>query len=311
MTVKEIEPVNVTISALLPICAACLLLILSACATPQPIGPTLVALPGQGKAFEVFRQDDSRCRQYAAQSTGNGTPAGAATNSDTPQRRYDVSYAQCMYSSGNSIAPRQQPVTNPPLPNSSDAANASYETIVVGQSSTHSASIQRNPANGALVFNLDHGALHRDGYDSSDGTLFVPTQIVNIFDLPNEVAVIVEGHTQRCSVRYGVIAFYATTGGGLYLGRCGQRYKFRLYGTLIVAIEDESSDPEVIWYSSLRTSDPVRLSALTPAEKSLLENNSSVVSQPPTQKPEPTPPAAAQNSRATPPAPSDNPILST
>jgi len=39
-----------------------------------------MALPGQGKAFDAFQQDDFACRQYAAQITGGQTPANAAGN---------------------------------------------------------------------------------------------------------------------------------------------------------------------------------------------------------------------------------------
>ncbi len=40
-----------------------------------------MALPGQGKNFASFQQDDIACRQYAAQQTGGVPPDVAATNS--------------------------------------------------------------------------------------------------------------------------------------------------------------------------------------------------------------------------------------
>jgi hypothetical protein len=40
-----------------------------------------MALPGPGKSFEAFQQDDMVCRQYAAQQTGGVSPATAATQS--------------------------------------------------------------------------------------------------------------------------------------------------------------------------------------------------------------------------------------
>ena len=55
--------------------------ILSACAVPPPAGPSVMALPGQGKNFTAFQQDDIACRQYAAQQTGGVSPGVAATNS--------------------------------------------------------------------------------------------------------------------------------------------------------------------------------------------------------------------------------------
>ena len=40
-----------------------------------------MALPGQGKNFQAFQQDDVACRQYASQQTGGASPGVAATNS--------------------------------------------------------------------------------------------------------------------------------------------------------------------------------------------------------------------------------------
>ena len=56
-------------------------LALGACAVAPPSGPTVMALPGQGKSFEAFQQDDYACRQYAFAQTGGASPAQAATNS--------------------------------------------------------------------------------------------------------------------------------------------------------------------------------------------------------------------------------------
>jgi hypothetical protein len=55
-------------------------LALSACAAVPPTGPSVMALPGQGKSFEAFQQDDSLCRQYATQIIGGESPAVAANN---------------------------------------------------------------------------------------------------------------------------------------------------------------------------------------------------------------------------------------
>jgi hypothetical protein len=46
-----------------------LLLALSACAT-LPTGPSVRVLPGQGKSFDAFREDDAKCRQWAEQHPG-------------------------------------------------------------------------------------------------------------------------------------------------------------------------------------------------------------------------------------------------
>jgi hypothetical protein len=53
------------------------LLALGGCAV-APDGPSVVAMPGQGKNFDAFRGDDASCRQYAEEQTG--IPAGAAAN---------------------------------------------------------------------------------------------------------------------------------------------------------------------------------------------------------------------------------------
>ena len=54
---------------------------LCACTVAPPPGPSVMALPGQGKDFETFQQDDMACRQYAAHQTGGASPAVAASQS--------------------------------------------------------------------------------------------------------------------------------------------------------------------------------------------------------------------------------------
>ena len=54
--------------------AACPLLLV-ACAT-VPTGPSVMTLPGSGKSFEQFRQDEMVCRQYAQQQTGGADRSG-------------------------------------------------------------------------------------------------------------------------------------------------------------------------------------------------------------------------------------------
>ena len=53
---------------------------LGACAVVPPPGPTVMALPGQGKSFPAFQQDDVTCRGYAEQQTGYQQPGQAGTN---------------------------------------------------------------------------------------------------------------------------------------------------------------------------------------------------------------------------------------
>ncbi len=62
------------------LCALLGAALLAGCAT-TPSGPSVLVLPGTGKAFDQFRGDDAMCRQYAAQQTGTtanqaGTDAG-------------------------------------------------------------------------------------------------------------------------------------------------------------------------------------------------------------------------------------------
>ncbi len=60
--------------------ASCSLLALGACAVAPP-GPSVTAMPGQGKSFEAFQQDDAYCRQAASYSTGGVDANTAATQS--------------------------------------------------------------------------------------------------------------------------------------------------------------------------------------------------------------------------------------
>jgi len=55
-------------------------LALSACAVAPPSGPRVMALPGPGKDFGVFQQEDAMCRQFASDRSGGTASAQAATN---------------------------------------------------------------------------------------------------------------------------------------------------------------------------------------------------------------------------------------
>lgn len=136
--------------AVLPILA------LAACTVHPPTGPSVMALPSQGKSLETFQGEDLMCRGYAEQQIGGTDPAqagqrsmvgsaavgtglgagvgmalgslsgamgaGAALGgaagllmgstmgannaraaSGSLQQRYDIAYAQCMYSRGNAV----------------------------------------------------------------------------------------------------------------------------------------------------------------------------------------------------------------
>ena len=60
---------------------ALLAFFLGACAAPLPPGPSVMVLPGQGKSFEIFQQDDSVCRQFASAQVGDASPGAAANQS--------------------------------------------------------------------------------------------------------------------------------------------------------------------------------------------------------------------------------------
>jgi hypothetical protein len=55
-------------------------LTLSACAVAPPQGPSVVAMPGQGKDMATFQQDDMTCRQFAFSQTGGMSAAQAGNN---------------------------------------------------------------------------------------------------------------------------------------------------------------------------------------------------------------------------------------
>jgi len=56
------------------------LLALSACVTIPP-GPSVRAMPGSGKNFDQFRNDDAICRQYAQDQIGGATANESAVDS--------------------------------------------------------------------------------------------------------------------------------------------------------------------------------------------------------------------------------------
>jgi outer membrane lipoprotein SlyB len=55
------------------------LLTLSACVVAPPPGPRVMALPGAGKDFATFQQEDAQCRQFASDQSGGTAGAQAAT----------------------------------------------------------------------------------------------------------------------------------------------------------------------------------------------------------------------------------------
>lgn len=65
----------------LPVIGLVSVLALSACAVAPPQGPSVMALPAQGKPFEAFQQDDASCRGFATRQTGGASAAAVGSNS--------------------------------------------------------------------------------------------------------------------------------------------------------------------------------------------------------------------------------------
>ncbi|RYE97987.1 MAG: hypothetical protein EOO78_17655 [Oxalobacteraceae bacterium] len=59
----------------------CLGLVALAGCTTMPSGPNVMALPGNGKTFDQFRNDDFQCRQYAQSQLGGVSPTTAMEDS--------------------------------------------------------------------------------------------------------------------------------------------------------------------------------------------------------------------------------------
>jgi hypothetical protein len=79
--VKTEQPRKASMTRSVLLAPLCAILALGGCAVPPPVGPTVMALPGKGKDFAAFQQDDIACRQYASAQIGYGSPAQAATQS--------------------------------------------------------------------------------------------------------------------------------------------------------------------------------------------------------------------------------------
>jgi hypothetical protein len=74
--------------------------LLNACST-MPSGPGVLSLPGTGKSFEQFHNDDLTCRQRVHEQI-----AAAQKEPDSKeegQQIYDIDYIQCMYGKGHRV----------------------------------------------------------------------------------------------------------------------------------------------------------------------------------------------------------------
>lgn len=59
--------------------AASLAVLLTGCVT-APSGPNVMALPGSGKSYDQFRNDEAVCQRYAQERVGPYAPQAAANN---------------------------------------------------------------------------------------------------------------------------------------------------------------------------------------------------------------------------------------
>lgn len=88
-------------------------LLVAGCAVRPPTGPTVLAVPPEGKALSQFQQEEANCRNYAFNQIGISPAEGAnrsavgANNAQTSsyglQARYDTAYTQCLASTGNKV----------------------------------------------------------------------------------------------------------------------------------------------------------------------------------------------------------------
>lgn len=81
--------------------AGVLVAALTACAGPEPEGPSIAAAPARGKNYETFPQDDTFSRAGPAKAAAGALPGRSA------QTRHDAVYARCMTGKGDAIAPPQ------------------------------------------------------------------------------------------------------------------------------------------------------------------------------------------------------------
>jgi uncharacterized protein YcfJ len=72
MFCEGLKNIMLTKYKLIPVAAAAVLL--AGCAT-APTGPQVMVMPGAGKSYEQFRQDEDVCQNYAFQATGNAVRA--------------------------------------------------------------------------------------------------------------------------------------------------------------------------------------------------------------------------------------------
>lgn len=74
--------------------------LLDACST-IPSGPSILVLPGTGKAYSQFQNDDLMCRKLVSLQTARSL--NESDFDEDGQPIYDIYYIQCMYSKGHRV----------------------------------------------------------------------------------------------------------------------------------------------------------------------------------------------------------------
>ena len=83
-----------TLKVLIPV------FLLNACSS-MPSGPSVLVLPGTGKDYNHFHNDDLMCRQLAHEQIV--TSPEDPDSKEEGQQNYDINYIQCMYGKGHRV----------------------------------------------------------------------------------------------------------------------------------------------------------------------------------------------------------------
>jgi hypothetical protein len=74
--------------------------LLNACSTLSS-SPSVLVLPGIGKNFDQFRNDDLSCRQLVRADIA--ATQNEIDSKEEGQQSFDIGYIQCMYSKGHQV----------------------------------------------------------------------------------------------------------------------------------------------------------------------------------------------------------------
>jgi hypothetical protein len=96
----EDRPLTESIKMLQTLKSLLLILLLSSCSTLAS-GPSVLVLPGSGKDFDQFHNDDLMCRQLAHAQIA--TSQKEPDSKEEGQQIYDINYIQCMYGKGHRV----------------------------------------------------------------------------------------------------------------------------------------------------------------------------------------------------------------